>query len=149
LGLQKTWWKVKIYSIKDGSQGGVGSIIEWIEGNYKKKCPKYPRLVSELSQSMFITWTWHFSWIYNVLFLASPSRLNIICLNYIREGTNGIEANCLTQERRFTLIRALSSNPINSTFELNNSHSSIVLPPCVRLPFVSMLKNHMGASPIK
>lgn len=53
------------------------------------------------------------------------------------------------QERKFTLVGALSSNLINSTFELDNSHNSTMPPPCARLSFVGMLKNHMGTSPIR
>lgn len=60
----------------------------------------------------------------------------------------GFSSSCPTQERKFILIGALSSNPTSKTYELNNSCSSTT-PSCPRLSHVDITTNHMGGFPIR
>jgi hypothetical protein len=57
-------------------------------------------------------------------------------------------SNYPIQKRRFTLVGALSSNPINKTYELDNNHSSTI-PSCLKLFHVEITTCRMGNSPIE
>lgn len=61
----------------------------------------------------------------------------------------GLGSTNPTQKWIITLVGALSSNLINSTFELNNNGNNTTSPPCARLSSIGMPKNHMGTSPIR
>ncbi len=60
----------------------------------------------------------------------------------------GLGSNYPIQKKRFTLVGALSSNPINKTYELDNNHSSTI-PSCLKLLHVEITTCHMGSSPIE
>jgi hypothetical protein len=59
----------------------------------------------------------------------------------------GFGSSCPPQEKIFILIRALSSNPTNKTYELDNSCNN-TSPSCPRL-FLDITINHMGSFPLK